>query len=111
MKATDKILIGGAALRSLGSSRHTDDLDYLVWMDDNFKPFHISEGVDLINANSTNFFESIYNIEKGNEIATPQSLFDLKAFALIEHLRLGNFNKVNDCKRSSRKVYRLLRVG
>lgn len=98
MTTLNKILIGGAALRELGSVRHTDDLDYLVWMDDNFTPFHTSEGVDLINANSTNFFESIYNIEKGKEIASPQSLFDLKAFALIEHMRNGNFNKVNDCR-------------
>lgn len=92
-----KILIGGQALRNLGSTRHTDDLDYLVWMEDNFKPFHTSEGVDLINANSTNFFEEIYNTEKGNNQATPESLFELKAFALIEHFRLGNKNKVNDC--------------
>lgn len=92
-----KILIGGQALRNLGSSRHTNDLDYLVWMDDNFKPFHTSEGVDLINANSTNFFEAIYKIEKGNEEASPNSLFELKAFALIEHFRNGNHNKVNDC--------------
>ncbi len=28
-----KILIGGQALRSLGSSRHTDDVDYLVSYD------------------------------------------------------------------------------
>lgn len=92
-----KVLIGGQALRNLGSPRHTNDLDYLVWMDDNFKPFHTSEGVDLINANSTNFFEDIYNVEKGNDQATPQSLFELKAFALVEHFRLGNKNKVNDC--------------
>lgn len=94
---TSKILIGGQALRNLGSSRHTNDLDYLVWMDENFKPFHTGEGVDLINANSTNFFEAIYNIEKGNEEASPSSLFELKAFALVEHFRNGNHNKVNDC--------------
>lgn len=94
---TNRILIGGQALRNLGSSRHTNDLDYLVWMEDNFKPFHTSEGVDLINANSTNFFEAIWNAEKGNEEASPASLFELKAFALIEHFRNGNHNKVNDC--------------
>lgn len=93
-----KILIGGAALRELGSVRHTDDLDYLVWMEDNFTPFHTGDGIDLINANSTNFFESVYRKEEGNAIASPQSLFDLKAFALIEHMRNGNFNKVNDCR-------------
>ena len=98
METSSKILIGGAALRELGSVRHTDDLDYLVWMEDNFTPFHTGEGIDLINANSTNFFESVYRKEEGNAIATPQSLFDLKAFALIEHMRNGNFNKVNDCR-------------
>lgn len=97
MNTTSKILIGGQALRNLGSSRHTNDVDFLVWMEDNFKPFHTSENVDLINANSTNFFEDIYKIEVGNEQASPASLFELKAFALVEHFRNANHNKVNDC--------------
>lgn len=97
MKYTEKILIGGQALRELGSSRHTNDMDYLVWMEDNYKPFHTFEGNDYINANSSNFFEEIYKSEKGNEVASPQGLFELKAFALIEHYRNGNHNKVNDC--------------
>lgn len=97
MENLNKILIGGQALRELGSSRHTEDLDYLVFLEDDFSPFHTIDGNDYINGNSSNFFEEIYNSEKGNKIASAKGLFELKAFALIEHYRNSNHNKVNDC--------------
>jgi hypothetical protein len=88
-----KILIGGQALRELGSSRYTDDTDYLVYDANNYEAFlfDTANNIDYMNGNGSNFAEEIYNKEKGNAIATPQSLFDLKAFSLLSHLR--NFNK------------------
>lgn len=97
MNTQEKILIGGQALRELGSPRHTNDLDYLIFLEDDFSPFHEIDGNDYINANSSNFFEEVYNEEVGNKIASAQGLFELKAFALIEHYRNNNINKVNDC--------------
>lgn len=92
-----KILIGGQALRNLGSDRHTDDVDYLVNV--NTKETFLHEnGVDYCNANGNKFFEEIYNVENGNEQATPQSLFELKAYAFVQHCQNFNFKKADACE-------------
>jgi len=94
MKATDKILVGGQALRNLGSDRYTNDVDYLINDTTNTKAFITSEEVDFLNANGNKFFNEIYNAEKGNEQATPQSLFELKAYAFVQHCQNFNWKKV-----------------
>jgi hypothetical protein len=99
MNYSEKILIGGQALRELGSSRHTDDVDYLIFDENNFNQFIFDQdnNVDYMNGNGSNFAEAIYKLEKGNSIASAQSLFELKAFAYLSHLRNFNQNKMNDC--------------
>ncbi len=77
MKA--KILIGGQALRNLGSDRYTDDVDYL-------------------NANGNDFFAEIFNIESGNKQASVQSLLDLKCYAFVQHCQNFNFAKADSCE-------------
>ena len=94
MKTTEKILVGGQALRNLGSDRYTNDVDYLVNDTTFTKAFITSENEDLLNANGNKFFNEIYNIEKGNEQATPQSLFELKAYAFVQHCQNFNWKKV-----------------
>jgi hypothetical protein len=93
----NKILIGGQALREMGSSRYTNDVDYLVFDENSFEAFIFDKdnNIDYMNGNASNFAESIYNKEKGNNIATPQSLFELKAFSLLSHLRNFNAEKIN----------------
>lgn len=92
------ILIGGQALRELGSTRHTNDVDYLIFNEDSFDQFIFDEenNIDYMNGNGSNFAEEIYNLEKGNKVASPQSLFELKSFALLSHFRNNNRNKMND---------------
>lgn len=93
-----KVLIGGQALRELGSQRHTNDTDYLIFEENNFNQFIFDKenNIDYMNGNGSNFAEAIWNKEKNNTIATPQSLFELKAFAYLSHLRNFNQNKMND---------------
>jgi len=93
----NKILIGGQALREMGSSRYTNDVDYLVFDENSFEAFIFDKdnNIDYMNGNASNFAESIYNKEKGNTIATAQSLFELKAFSLLSHLRNFNAEKIN----------------
>lgn len=98
MKHTDKILVGGQALRELGSDRHTDDIDYLINDKSDSRAFITSEKVDLLNANGNSFFNEIYQIEKGNEIASPQSLLELKAYAFVQHFQNFNFAKADACE-------------
>ena len=99
MKYENKILIGGAALVKLGSSRSTSDVDYLIFDENSFEHFFFDKenNIDYMNGNASNFAEEIYKKEKGNKVATPQSLFELKAFAFLSHLRNFNQNKMNDC--------------
>jgi len=91
----NKILIGGQALRELGSDRYTNDIDYLVNDSKNTNAFITSEEVDLINANGNKFFAEIFKLEEGNEIATPQSLLELKAYSFVQHCQNFNWTKVD----------------
>ena len=96
MKA--KILIGGQALRNLGSDRYTDDVDYLINDKSTSEAFICSEEVDYLNANGNEFFAEIFNIEKYNKQATPQSLLDLKCYAFVQHCQNFNFAKADSCE-------------
>jgi hypothetical protein len=100
-----KTLIGGQALRNLGSDRHTNDLDYLINDTSNSNAFITSDEIDYINANGNKFFMEIYKLEKGNEQATPQSLFELKAYALVQHFQNFNFQKVAACEYDLKFLY------
>ena len=93
-----KILVGGQALRNLGSDRHTNDVDYLVNDVTTTNAFICSEKEDLLNANGNKFFAEIFNIESGNEQATPQSLFELKVYAFVQHCQNFNFSKADSCE-------------
>jgi len=97
MKAV-KILVGGQALRNLGSDRHTSDVDYLINDLTTTETFICSENVDYINANGNKFFAEIFKIECNNEQATPQSLFELKAYAFVQHCQNFNFKKADACE-------------
>jgi len=92
------ILVGGQALRNLGSDRHTEDVDFLVDNKDSNQAFITGASVDYLNANGNKFFKEIYNIEEGNEQATPQSLFELKAYAFVQHCQNFNFAKADACE-------------
>lgn len=78
-----------------GSNRLTDDTDYLVFIKDNHQPFVKDEhkNIDYINGNGHNFFNEIYELEKNNQIATPESLLELKAYGYIQHRLNGNTKK------------------
>lgn len=95
---TNKILIGGRALVALGSSRNTLDINYLVDWSDRPEAFIHEDGVDYCNAGGLNFFREIYELEKGEKIAGPQSLLDLKAFAWVQHCLNGNFRKADEAE-------------
>ena len=95
-----RILIGGAALRKLGSDRYTNDTDYLVNDLTSKESFiHDSENnIDSLNANGNEIFNEIFKIEEGNQIASAQSLFELKAYAFVQHCQNFNFRKADSCE-------------
>ena len=100
MKTQQGILIGGAALRALGNDRYTDDMDYLI-NDSTSKDSFINDeenNIDFLNANGNDFFNEIYKIEVGNRIASAQGLFELKAYAFVQHCQNFNFKKADSCE-------------
>ena len=99
-RVENRILIGGAALRELGNDRYTDDTDYLI-NDLASKESFINDeenNIDFLNANGNNFFNEIYKIEVGNRIASAQGLFELKAYAFVQHCQNFNFKKADSCE-------------
>jgi hypothetical protein len=96
------LLIGGHALAQLGSSRHTDDVDYLICDPSSREPFFHDEAnnIDYVNANGNPFFAAVWKAEAGNNTgrATPQSLFELKAFAYVQHCLNRRFQKADDAE-------------
>lgn len=100
MATSKKLMIGGAALVALGSSRSTLDTDYLVNDTTSKLPFiHIKESnEDLCNANGHKFFAEIWKMEAKNigPLASPQALLELKAFALVQHCLNGHWSKADN---------------
>lgn len=93
-----KILIGGQALMQLGSTRNSLDIDYLCSIENNTETFIHAPNADLINANGHPFFSEIYELEKENTIATPQSLLELKAFSFVQHCLNRFWQKADDAE-------------
>lgn len=97
-----QLLIGGQALRKLGSSRFTTDTDYLVFDKSNKSAFlHNKDlNVDYCNANGNKFFAAIWKQEEKNigEIATPKSLLELKAYSFVQHCLNGFFKKADEAE-------------
>lgn len=98
MNTNAKILIGGQALRELGSDRYTNDIDYLINDTTSTKAFITSKEVDYLNANGNKFFAEIFEIEKDFKVASPQSLLELKAYAFVQHCQNYNWKKVDACE-------------
>jgi hypothetical protein len=97
MKNTVKILVGGAAMVQLGSTRRTADTDYLI-CDPTSSEIVIQDeanNTDYLNAAALPFFADILAIEAGNEVASPQSMFEMKGRAFVQHAQNGNWNKLN----------------
>jgi len=110
-----KILIGGAALAELGSSRHTEDVDYLVYLPDNDDLFikdHDSN-IDYINAAAHDFYKELWEQEKAviSPIATPITLLNSKVFAFVQHGKNGFFEKADQAEFDIKFIVRKFKIG
>ena len=106
MNTTEKILIGGQALRNLGSDRYTNDVDYLINDTTTKEAFITSIDIDYLNANGNKFFNEVFQVEKGNKQASPQSLFELKCYAFVQHCQNFNWVKVDSTEYDIRFLVR-----
>lgn len=105
-----RLLIGGQALVALGSTRITNDTDYLV--NDLSSPADFlhdeASDVDYLNANGHQFFAAVWQAEADNlsGVATPQSLLELKAFSFVQHCLNRKFQKADDAEFDMRFLVR-----
>lgn len=92
---TQKILIGGQALRRLGHDRHTDDVDYLVNRPGEDLFTHLPSG-DLINAAAHNFLGRLWeHVVVVDGVADAGTLFELKAWSWIQYLQNMDFRSAH----------------
>jgi len=102
MNTQKQLMIGGTALNKLGSTRQTNDVDYLICdKDSNLAFMHDKEkNIDYCNANGNKFFADVWKMEEKNngEIASPQALLELKAYAFVQHCQNGFWKKADSCE-------------
>ena len=112
MYTEKKLLIGGQALVELGSSRSTEDVDYLVNDVSTTAPFMKVQGDDHINANGHKFFKEIWKMESKNigPIASAQALAELKAFSFVQHMENGHWAKADQAEFDMKFIARQLGV-
>lgn len=91
-----KKLIGGQKLAELGSTRHTEDSDYLILDESEGLFTHDPENnVDYINAAKSDFFSKIWEKEIKNSDISLNSLLELKAYSFVQHCQNLNFEKAD----------------
>ena len=106
-----QLLIGGQALRQLGSTRFTNDTDYLVCRSNgSLFTFDKQNNFDYVNAGAVaqkggnaiaaKFFKEIWKMESKNNsgIASVQAIAELKSFSLIQNCLNGDFKKADEAE-------------
>jgi len=100
----EKRLVGGQKMREMGSTRHTDDLDYLVYDESDSRLFINSESQDFINCANHKFYEAIWNL---GEIDA-QAMLEMAAFTFVQHCMNGNFVKADSKEFDIKHLARLI---
>lgn len=93
-------LIGTYALLKLGSSLHTTEVQYLTYRGTSTAMFIYEDKIRYSNANGSAFFAALWEVEKERfaELATPQTLFELTAFDLLQAIQEGDSTKEREAR-------------
>jgi hypothetical protein len=89
-------LIGGQKLRELGSSRYTDDIDYLIYDPENPELFIRKPGMDIVNAAAHPFYTEVWNLDADSEDISLRALFELCAFTFVNHCENGFWERADE---------------
>ena len=100
----EKRLVGGQKLRDLGSSRYTDDVDYLIFDSSSTDLFINSIEEDLINCANHPFYTEIWNAGE----VTAELLLEMSAFTFVQHCLNMNFDKADTKEFDIKFLTRLL---
>ena len=100
----EKRLVGGQKLRDLGSSRYTDDVDYLIFDSSSTDLFINSTEEDLVNCANHPFYTEIWN---SGEV-TAELLLEMSAYTFVQHCLNMNFDKADTKEFDIKFLVRLL---
>jgi len=101
----EKRLVGGQKLRDLGSSRYTDDVDYLIFDSSSTELFINSVEEDLINCANHPFYTEIWNAGE----VTAELLLEMSAFTFVQHCLNMNFDKADTKEFDIKFLVRLIK--
>jgi hypothetical protein len=87
-------LIGGQKLRELGSDRHTDDLDYLIYDAADKRLFIHLPGQDIINAAAHPFYAAVWSMDATDDVSVA-ALLEMCVFAFVNHCENGSWDKAD----------------
>jgi len=102
------ILIGGKKLQQLGSDRHTDDIDFMIYDKNNKELFIQKKDMDIINTANNNFYSEIWFNEIIENEITINGLLLTCCYAFIQHCQNFNFKKADAKEYDIRFLVRLM---
>lgn len=94
-KLTEKKLIGGQKLRELGSDRHTDDVDYMIYDAADDRLFIHKPGSDLVNAAQHPFYAEIWAMDADSDQVSIRAMQEMTAFSFVQHCENGQWDKAD----------------
>lgn len=101
-------LIGGQKLRELGSDRHTDDVDYIIYDESGTELFNCSEKCDVVNAALNPFYSAVWALDAGSDSVSLRALLEMTVFTFVQHCENGKWEKADskeyDIKFLCRKI-------
>lgn len=90
-----KKMIGGQKLRDLGSSRYTDDVDYLIFDLSDSRLFIHDTDDDIVNAANHPFYTEVWNMDLNRDSVSVEALLEMSVFTFVQHCKNMNFDKAD----------------
>ena len=91
----EKKMIGGQKLRDLGSSRYTDDVDYLIFDSSDSRLFIHDTDDDIVNAANHPFYTEVWNMDLNSDEVSCEALLEMSVFTFVQHCKNMNFDKAD----------------
>ena len=104
----EKKMIGGQKLRDLGSSRYTDDVDYLICDSSDDRLFIQDGNDDIVNAANHPFYTEIWNMDLNSNEVSVEALLEMSVFTFVQHCKNMNFDKADTKEFDIKFLTRLL---
>lgn len=101
-------LIGGQKLRELGSDRHTDDVDYMIYDEGNAGLFIREPGRDIVNAAQHPFYSEVWALDADSDHVSLRALLEMTAFTFVQHCENGQWDKADAKEYDLKFLIRLL---